>query len=201
MTEQKVTEQDRLERVRGMLSGTNTPEGVRRAMAQSPHGNVLLGAFLHGADRVRQGHEPTDLERLMLDAMGSVLSEAGTRAWGGVYREVADGGGTMAVVPRAFAQRPVSEGYSVEDLRKDLPDIVAEAMAAANTQIFDPRKPDRATDDPAFLAAMRATKIGVSAFAVPSDTFGFDSAAADGTTQTPGEAPDESQAAAARRTR
>ncbi|MGW1788041.1 hypothetical protein ACWCO0_14525 [Streptomyces tubercidicus] len=167
MTEQKVeqTEQDRLERVRGLLSGTTTPDGAG-AQAQSSYGNALMGVFLHGADRLRQGHEPTDLEQLMLDAVGSVLSEEETREWGRVYREVADGGATMAVVPQAFANRPVSEGYSVADLRNDLPDIVAEARAAGNTQIVDPRRPDRNTDDPAFLEAMRAAKFGVSAFAL-----------------------------------
>ncbi|MFJ8627436.1 hypothetical protein ACIRD3_31975 [Kitasatospora sp. NPDC093550] len=173
MTEQKVeqTEQDRLERVRGLLSGTIAPEGAG-ARVQSAHGNVLMGAFLHGADRLRQGHEPTDLERLMLDAVGSVLPEEEMRAWGGVYREVADSDATMAMVPQAFANRPVGEGYAIADLRNDLPDIIAEAMAAGNTQIRDPRRPDRDTDDPAFLTAMRTARFAVSAFAVGGEAAG-----------------------------
>ncbi|MFE5560232.1 hypothetical protein [Streptomyces sp. NPDC056544] len=198
MTEQKVeqTEQDRLERVRGLLSGTNTPNGAG-PRAQSSYGNVLMGVFLHGADRLRQGHEPTDLERLMLDAVGSVLSEEETQAWGRVYREVADSGGTMTVVPQAFAHRPVGEGYSIADLRSDLPDIVAEAMAAGNTQILDPRRPDRDTDDPAFLAAMRAAKFAVSAFSITGETVGFGSAAAEGVGQAEGEGAEGPEAGAA----
>ncbi|MGW0897639.1 hypothetical protein ACWD0G_11690 [Streptomyces goshikiensis] len=198
MTEQKVeqTEQDRLELVRGLLSGTDTPDGAE-PQAQSSYGSVLLGVFLHGADRLRQGHEPTDLEQLMLDAVGSVLSEEETQAWGRVYREVADSGATMAVVPQAFAHRPVSEGYSMADLRSDLPDIVAEAMAAGNTQILDPRRPDRETDDPAFLAAMRASKFAVSAFSITGETAGFGSAAAEGAGQAQGEAGEDPQAGAA----
>ncbi|MFE5534804.1 hypothetical protein ACFQ7O_03515 [Streptomyces sp. NPDC056485] len=196
MTEQKVeqTEQDRLERVRSLLSGTTTPDGAE-PQAQSAYGNVLMGVFLHGADRLRQGYEPTDLEQLMLDAVGSVLSGEETKSWGRVYREVADSGAVMAVVSQAFAQRPVGEGYSVADLRNDLPDIVAEAMAAGNTQIVDPRGPDRGTDDPAFLEAMRAAKFAVSAFAITGETAGFGSAAAEGAGQAEGAEGPEAGAA------
>ncbi|MER5807802.1 hypothetical protein ABT143_06335 [Streptomyces sp. NPDC002033] len=77
--------------------------------------------MLHGADRVRQGHEPTDLEKLVLDAVGTVLTEDELKAWGGVYREALDAGGALAVVPQTFANRTVEEGYSIEDLRADLP--------------------------------------------------------------------------------
>ncbi|MFH8682048.1 hypothetical protein [Streptomyces lydicus] len=183
VTEQKVDqpEQDRLERVRSLLSGT-TPDGAG-PQAQSAYGNVLMGVFLHGADRLRQGHEPTDLEQLMLDVAGSVLSKEETQAWGRVYREVADSGAAVAVVPQAFANRPVSEGYAVADLRNDLPDIVAEAMSAPNTQIVDPCRSDRDSEDPAFLEAMRTAKFGVSAFAITGETAGFGSTATEGSGQ------------------
>ncbi|MFJ7779404.1 hypothetical protein [Streptomyces yangpuensis] len=197
MTDQKVeqTEQDRLARVRGLLSGTTADGAGPRA--QSSYGNVLMGVFLHGADRLRQGHEPTELEQLMLDAVGSALSEEEMQAWGGVYREVADSGAAMAVVPQAFAHRPVSEGYSIADLRSDLPDIVADAMAAGNTQILDPRRPDRDTDDPAFLAAMRAAKFAVSAFSVTGESASFGNAAAEGAGQAEGRAGEGPEVGAA----
>lgn len=189
MSEQRVesTEQDRLERLRGLLSGSRAKEGVGRALGQGGFGNVLVGAMLHGADRVRQGHEPTDLEKLVLDAVGTVLSEEELKAWGGVYREVVDGGGRLAVVPQTFASRSVEEGYSIEDLRGDLPQMIADAMAAPNVQIIDPRAADRHEDTPEFLAAMRESKFAVTAFGVPGETFGIDDAPQDGTTQATGE--------------
>ncbi|MFD9572600.1 hypothetical protein ACFWBI_22475 [Streptomyces sp. NPDC059982] len=189
MSEQRVesTEQDRLERLRGLLSGSRAKEGVGRALGQSTFGNVLVGAMLHGADRVRQGHEPTDLEKLVLDAVGTVLTEDELKAWGGVYREALDAGGALAVVPQTFANRTVEEGYGIEDLRADLPQMIADAMAAPNVQIIDPRSADRDEDDPAFLAAMRESKFAVTAFGIPGETFGFDDDARDGTAQAPGD--------------
>lgn len=147
-------ENDRLERLRALLSGTHEQEHAGLALGRGAYGNTLMGAMLHGADRMRQGHEPTGLEKLLLDAVGSVLSEEEIKAWGGVYREVADAG-QPTVLPRMFARRSAEEGYSIEDLKRDLPDLVADAMSMANTQIVDPRTPDREVNDPAFLAAMR----------------------------------------------
>ncbi|MFD9574952.1 hypothetical protein ACFWBI_34670 [Streptomyces sp. NPDC059982] len=186
MSEQRVesTEQDRLERLRGLLSGSRAEEGVGRALGQGAFGNVLVGAMLHGADRVRQGHEPTDLEKLVLDAVGTVLSGEELKAWGGVYRETIDAGSRLAVVPQTFAGRSVDQGYSIEDLQGDLPQIIADAMAAPNVQIIDPRSPDRHEDAPAFLAAMRESKFAVTAFGVPGEAFGFDDAPQDDTSQT-----------------
>ncbi|MFE5494769.1 hypothetical protein ACFQ7Z_33100 [Streptomyces virginiae] len=188
MSEPRVesTEQDRLERLRGLLSGSRAKEGVGRALGQGAFGNVLVGAMLHGADRMRQGHEPTDLEKLVLDAVGTVLSGDELKAWGGVYREAVEAGGRLAVVPQTFASRSVEEGYSIEDLRADLPQIIADAMAAPNVQIIDPRSAYRHEDDPAFLAAMRESKFAVTAFGIPGESFGVDDAPQDGTAQTPG---------------
>ncbi|MFD7914401.1 hypothetical protein ACFV30_27405 [Streptomyces sp. NPDC059752] len=189
MSEQRVepTEHDRLERLRGLLSGSRAKEGVGRALGQGAFGNVLVGAMLHGADRMRQGHEPTDLEKLVLDAVGTVLSEAELKAWGGVYREAVDAGGRLAVVPQTFASRSAEEGYSIEDLRADLPQIIADAMAAPNVQIVDPRAAERHEDAPAFLEAMREAKFAVTAFGVLGEPFGLDDAPQHGTAQTFGE--------------
>ncbi|MEU5645749.1 hypothetical protein [Streptomyces milbemycinicus] len=183
------TRTERLERLRGLLSGAREEECAGRAAGPDSYGHLLMGAMLHGADRWRQGQEPTDLERLLLDAVGSVLSEEETKAWGGVYREVASGS-RMALLPQAFADRPVESGYALEDLQRDLPEIVAEAMAAGNTQIIDPRTPAREANDPAFLAAMRAAKLGITAFATPSERLLPDTADLAGTEQAPQEGGD-----------
>ncbi|WP_280914383.1 hypothetical protein [Streptomyces sp. SPB4] len=181
------TEADRLERLRGLFSGSRAKEGVGRALGQGAFGNVLVGALLHGADRVRQGHEPTDLEKLVMDAVGTVLSEEELKAWGGVYRDAAEAGGTLAVVPQTFASRSADQGYSIEDLRGDLPQIIVDTMAAPNVQIVDPRAADRHEDTPEFLAAMRESKLAVTAFGVPGETFAIDDSPQDGAAQTPGD--------------
>ncbi|MFE2270344.1 hypothetical protein ACFXB4_14015 [Streptomyces lavendulae] len=177
-------ENDRLERLRALLSGTYEQEHAGLALGRGTYGNTLMGAMLHGADRMRQGHEPTGLEKLLLDAVGSVLSEKEIKAWGGVYREVADAG-QPTVLPRMFARRSAEEGYSIEDLKGDLPDLVADAMSMANTQIVDPRTPDREVNDPAFLAAMREAKFGITAFAAVDDRMIPDAAGLEGTEQAP----------------
>ncbi|MYR14527.1 hypothetical protein GTY62_38840 [Streptomyces sp. SID724] len=177
------TQNDRLERLRALLSGARAQEQTRLTLGPGSYGNALMGAMLHGADRMRQGHEPTDLERLLLDAVGSVFSEEEIKAWGGVYREVAGAGGQSAVLPQMFAGRPVEEGYSVEDLKRDLPALVDEAMSMPNTQIVDPRTADREVNDPAFLAAMREKKFGITAFAAVEDRMIPDSAGPEGAGQ------------------
>ncbi|WP_405785977.1 hypothetical protein [Streptomyces sp. NBC_01367] len=177
-------ENDRLERLRALLSGTHEQEHAGLALGRGAYGNTLMGAMLHGADRMRQGHEPTGLEKLLLDAVGSVLSEEEIKAWGGVYREVADAG-QPTVLPRMFARRSAEEGYSIEDLKRDLPDLVADAMSMSNTQIVDPRTPDREVNDPAFLAAMREAKFGITAFAAVDDRMIPDAAGLEGSEQAP----------------
>ncbi|MFE2149235.1 hypothetical protein ACFXAO_04280 [Streptomyces lavendulae] len=136
---------------------------------------------------MRQGDEPTDLEKLVMDAVGPVLSEEELQAWGGVYRDAAEAGGPLAVVPQTFASRSADQGYSIEDLRGDLPQIIADTMAAPNVQIVDPRAADRHEDTPEFLAAMRESKLAVTAFGVPGETFAIDDSPQDGAAQTPGD--------------
>ncbi|MFE2246062.1 hypothetical protein [Streptomyces lavendulae] len=188
------TESERLDRLRGLLSGGREEECAGRAGGPDSYGHLLTGVMLHGADRWRQGQEPTALEKLLLDAVGSVLSEEETKAWGGVYREVSSES-RMALLPRAFVDRPVESGYGLEDLRRDLPEIVAEAMAAGNTQIIDPRTPARETNDPAFLAAMRAAKLGITAFAPTGERLLPDAASSAASEEGAPEAPEDPERA------
>ncbi|MFI1865232.1 hypothetical protein [Streptomyces jumonjinensis] len=167
----KSTEQERLERLRALLSGARSNDRVGRALGQGiEYGNVLLGAMLHGADRLRQGYTPTDLEQLLLGALRTVVPDAEARQWGRVYREAVTGqGGRLPVVPETITRRTVNQGYALANLREDLNNVVAEALAAPNVQIVDPRVAAAGQEeDPVFVEAMRETGFAVTAFARPS---------------------------------
>ncbi|WP_331758610.1 hypothetical protein OH787_40350 (plasmid) [Streptomyces sp. NBC_01547] len=165
----KSTEQDRLERLGSLLSGSRSSDRASRALGQGgSFSNMLLGVMLHGADRVRQGQTPTDLERPLLDALRTVVSDAEMRQWGSTYRDLVAAQGQLAMLPEAITSRPVSQGYAMADLGRDIRDIVAEALASPNVQIVDPfaaaaGKPE----DPAFVNAMRETGLAVTAYARP----------------------------------
>ncbi|GCD39579.1 hypothetical protein OEIGOIKO_07435 [Streptomyces chrestomyceticus JCM 4735] len=164
------TEQDRLERLRQLLSGQRAQQRAGRALAlalgQGAYANVLLGAMLHGADRMRQNKTLTDLERILLEAVGAQLSAAETKAWGGVYREVVTAqGGKVAVLPERITRLPVTQGYAMADLRQDFARLQAEALACANVQIVSPAVvAEGGPEDPAFIAAMRETGFAVTGF-------------------------------------
>ncbi|MFC6834507.1 hypothetical protein ACFQL8_37395 [Streptomyces goshikiensis] len=166
----KTTEPERLERLRALLSGARSKDRVGRALGGIEYGNVLLGAMLHGADRVRQGHAPTDLEQLLLGALRTVVPDAEAQQWGRVYREAVTGqGGRLPVVPETITRRPVAQGYTLANLRQDVNNVVAEALAAPNVQIVDPRVAAAGHgEDPVFVEAMRETGFAVTAFARPS---------------------------------
>ncbi|MGW7452977.1 hypothetical protein [Streptomyces sp. NPDC054787] len=180
----KSTEQDRLERMAALLSGSRSQDRVGRALGQGgSYSNVLLGAMLHGADRVRQGKTPTDLERPLLDALGAVVSDAELRQLGRMYRDLVAGQGRLARVPETITRLSVDQGYSLADLRRDMPHVVADALASPNVQIVDPfAAAAGAPEDPAFVTAMRDTGVAVTAYEQPPRPAAV-AAAEDGTGQ------------------
>ncbi|MDH6545214.1 hypothetical protein [Streptomyces sp. SPB4] len=189
MANDKWTEQERLERVRALLSGSRAQARVGRALAQGGgYGNVLVGVMLHGADRVRQGHTPSDLERMMLDVLKTVMPDTEAREWGRVYRESVTRGQAQ-LVPAVIRNLPVSQGYTVADLRRDLPHVVSAAVARPDVRVVDPYAAATGQpEDPAFLAAMRESGMGVTASA-RSSASGAATAGVDGDAdgQMPGE--------------
>ncbi|MER6146080.1 hypothetical protein ABT174_39775 [Streptomyces sparsogenes] len=153
--------------------------------------------MLHGAERVRQGKTPTDLERPLLDALRTVVSEAELKQWGQTYRGLVDTQGRLAMVPERITRLPVSQGYSMADLKQDIVPLVAEALASPNVQIVDPFAAAAGRpEDPAFISAMQQTRIAVTAYARPAR---FGGAAAGGAGQTP-ETADGREPAEARAT-
>ncbi|WP_370417693.1 hypothetical protein AB8O64_02900 [Streptomyces sp. QH1-20] len=166
----KSTEQERLERLRAQLTGTGEPDRLVRALESGPYGNVLIGALLHGADRLRQGRTPTDLERLLLDAVAPAIPEAEIREWGRVYREVVTAQGRAALVPEVITGRSVAEGYAVADLRRDFSHVVDEALAAPNVRVVDAfEASEEGADSEAFIAVCKERKLGITAFAPPAE--------------------------------
>ncbi|MGW5848323.1 hypothetical protein ACWFQ8_10305 [Streptomyces sp. NPDC055254] len=166
----KSTEQERLERLRVQLTGAGEPDRLVQALESGPYGNVLIGALLHGADRLRQGRTPTDLERLLLDAVAPAIPEAEIREWGRVYREVVTAQGRSALVPKVITGRSVAEGYAVADLRRDFSQVVDEALAAPNVRVVDAfEAAEEGSDSEAFIAVCKERKLGITAFAPPAE--------------------------------
>ncbi|RKT02335.1 hypothetical protein BX286_0229 [Streptomyces sp. 3211.6] len=124
--------------------------------------------MLHGADRVRQGKTPTDLEQLLLNALGTVVSDPEARLWGQTYRQLVEAQGRLTTIPEVVTSRSVDRGYAMADLRQDMRHVVAGAMACPNVQIVDPFAVAAGQpEDPAFIAAMRDTGFAVTAYSVP----------------------------------
>ncbi|MEV6133855.1 hypothetical protein AB0M05_44860 [Streptomyces violaceusniger] len=128
---------ERLERLRNSLMGTSTRARAERFATQG-HTNVLIGASLHAADRLRQGKAVSDLERWLLDVLGAALPEQEIKDWGRVYREAVQAlGERVAVVPPAISGRPVGTGFALTDLGLVLPAVGQEHAALPNTSIVD----------------------------------------------------------------
>ncbi|MFI6803206.1 hypothetical protein [Streptosporangium canum] len=175
------TSEQRLERLRGLLAGTDGDSRAGRNLARTQKANVVFGATLHAADRLRQGEQLTELEDRLLQALQIVVPEEEIKDWGRVYRETVSARGTLAGVPEVITSRPVSEGYDFADLMKDLPAVAEEWMAQSNTALIDPEALAAGADfdSPEFIEGMREWGFGVSAPAVLT-TPGKEQAAQDG---------------------
>ncbi|MGJ5895315.1 hypothetical protein ACSCBZ_25655 [Streptomyces niveiscabiei] len=115
----------------------------------------LIRATLHGADRLRAGQTPTDLERLLLDVLRTVLSEEEIRDWG--RRET-------------VTERPVSSGYGFADLRACARKVAEEAVTRPNVALLDAEAlaegaPEWSAE---FTAGVRESGFGVVAGISPS---------------------------------
>ncbi|MFI0224285.1 hypothetical protein [Streptomyces lydicus] len=149
--------------------GTRTDSRVARSLARAEKSNVLIGAALHAADRLRQGKTATDLEQMALSVMRAALSDQEIRDWGRVYRESVDELGSLAVVPEVITSRPGTNGFSFDDLKADFAPVAAEHMARPNTMLVDREAvaAGRSIDTPEFIAGMREWGFGVTVFDGP----------------------------------
>ncbi|MFF5208907.1 hypothetical protein [Streptosporangium sp. NPDC000396] len=87
MSESPVTTEERLSRLRAQLSGARSGTKRDLRMRLSHGGNTLIGASLHAAARNAKGLELTELEQLLVEAMGTVLAEEEIAEFGRVYQE------------------------------------------------------------------------------------------------------------------
>ncbi|ARP69075.1 hypothetical protein LK07_04035 [Streptomyces pluripotens] len=160
--------EEQVERLKALLTGQSSRARTNRALAGGGMGNLLLGVALHGADRVREGQTPTDLERLLVDAMGTVLEQADVKEWGRAYREtVRDAAPGSLIVPQVIAERPVTSGFALTDLPQVVPELTRAAQAAPNVSLLtlEDLAAGRAEEDPAFVAAMREEGFAVTGVA------------------------------------
>ncbi|MBZ3912640.1 hypothetical protein [Streptomyces acidiscabies] len=116
--------------------------------------NVLIGAALHGTDRLRAGQVPTDLERLLLDVLRTVLSEEEIRDWVRAHRET-------------VAERPVTAGYGFADLRACARELAEEAVARPNVSFLSTEALAEGAPlwSAEFAAGVRESGFGVIGFA------------------------------------
>lgn len=121
-----------LEQLQGLLSGARTDSRAARNLARMRKANVLFGVLLHGADRLRQGEQLTQLEEQLMEALQPVLSQEELKEWGRVYREAVEARGSAVGVPEVITRRPVGEGYDFEALAEDLPAVDEEWRAQSN---------------------------------------------------------------------
>ncbi|MGY5135295.1 hypothetical protein ACWGJW_23340 [Streptomyces nigrescens] len=178
----ETTPEERLARLKGLLTGTR---GTRAAQAlrSSGAGNVLIGALLHAADRLRAGHQATDLEQKLLAVLRTKVPDAEIREWGRVYREAVNQlGENVAVVPRALSTRPVASGYSFSDLRSGWGPVVAETMARKNARVVSREilAAGAPVEDADFIAALLDNGgLGAVGFDRPRGTLNGGSAASE----------------------
>lgn len=156
MSESVAGGEERLSRLRGQLSGERAESRSGRRMRLSRAGNTLVGAGLHAAARKGVGQELTDLEQMLLTAMGTVLDGEEITAFGRVYQEEGSARGVRELFPEVIASRPLTEGLSFEELVKDLPALGQEIAAQPNASLvrLDDLVPEDPIDTPEFIEAM-----------------------------------------------
>ncbi|UQA55790.1 RICIN domain-containing protein [Polyangium aurulentum] len=149
---------ERANKLREKLSGARADSRGARRMQKNRAANPLFGAALHAAARLEAGHELSDLERTLVDALGRGISPEEIKAWGKAYRET-KGGRTREILPDVIADRPIDQPFTMKDLADALPAQVEAVKAQGNVRVVDIAKlaPDQELDqrDEAFLAAAR----------------------------------------------
>ncbi|MFI0738743.1 hypothetical protein ACH4PU_11755 [Streptomyces sp. NPDC021100] len=164
--------QERLERLRASLRGTSTSERDARFATQG-HTNVLIGASLHAADRLRQNKTLTDLERWLLDVLKAVLPEQEVKDWGREYREaVQELGDKVALVPPVISALPVGTGFGIDALGRVLPDAGREHRALPNTSVVDRETvaAGGSVDSPSFVEGLSQYRFGATVLERPRPT-------------------------------
>ncbi|MGW0607733.1 hypothetical protein [Streptomyces sp. NPDC002640] len=165
-----IQQAERIERLKALLVGESTSRRAGAALASAPSGskNLLLAVMLHGANRLREGRELTDLEQVLVDALKTVIDTEEIKAWGQAYRQtVTTAFPWKLIVPLTITSRPSAWGYSMADLRWRLPKLAQEAWEAPNVSLLslEDLATGRIEEDEAFVEAMRETGFAVTGVA------------------------------------
>jgi len=137
-----VSRTKRLERLRAQLQGSAV-KGAEARVQPSRGTRLLYGVMLHGAARFHAGLELTDLEAGLVGPLCRLFSQEEVADFGRVYQEEA--ASRSRLFPDSLAARPVTEGYTVTDLVRDLPLLHAEIAAQPNVAVIDLDAPTAAT--------------------------------------------------------
>ncbi|MEV0992772.1 hypothetical protein [Streptomyces sp. NPDC049949] len=131
------TRVERLERLRGQLQGQPVISRAGKRPQASQGAAMLFGVMLHAASRLEAGQELTALEARMVSPLRLLLSEEEVHDFGRLYRQETAARTTAAVLPDALTRLSATEGYSFEDLIRDLPALREETLAQANVSVVD----------------------------------------------------------------
>ncbi|MEU2793962.1 hypothetical protein [Streptomyces sp. NPDC007100] len=136
------TQNERIENLRAQLQGA--PAGARaQRRAQAPvESGLLYGVLLRAAARLDAGFELTPLERDLLTPLESLLSREEVREIGRVYAEASEH--KTAALPQAVVGRALQEGYTSEDLLRDVKAMPA--VTQPNVSVIDVDALDKGTE-------------------------------------------------------
>ncbi|WP_406240425.1 hypothetical protein [Streptomyces anulatus] len=150
------SQEERIERLKALLTGQSASGRTRAAVASGEYGSLLFGVALHGAE-ARGSRALTDLERLLVDALATVVDAEELTQWGSAYREtVRTADPARLTVPAVIAERPVASGFAIADLESELPHLAKAALAAPNVSLvsLEDLAAGRTTESAAFVRAM-----------------------------------------------
>jgi hypothetical protein len=161
----------RVERWRALLAGTNAQGINGERLRESGPVNLLTGVWLHAAARAEQGLQLTELEQSILAPLQEVLSEDEVCAIGRVYREQHAENQLVAVLPRAVTSRSLSDGFSLEEYKAALTDLLPQIAAMPNVAVVDRAKlaSGESIDTPEFIQALGRYRYGVTTFTGEGD--------------------------------
>ncbi|WP_371250608.1 hypothetical protein [Nonomuraea sp. AD125B] len=140
-------------------------------MRLSRSGNTLIGASLHAAARKAKGLELTELEQLLVGAMGTVLAQEEIAEFGRIYQEETSPTTARELFPDTITGRPLTKGLSIEELVTDFPRIGAEIAAQPNASLvrLDELAPDAPLDTEEFVQALATHGGGITVVVGPQE--------------------------------
>lgn len=152
MDEWGSTREQRQARLQALVDGS-AQQGRRAATAPQ---NLLMGVGLRAVARREQGLELSDLEQLLVDALGKLLPALEISEAGRVFTN-AQQQGTVAGLSSSVTQLPLATPYSTADLTAELPVLGKQILTQPNcsvVEISDLAEGDR-IDSPEFVEAIR----------------------------------------------